>query len=212
MFVWAGDCIVIGPFYGQLGLAHLNKRVAVKTEQIVTTTRQWVEQLVVGLNLCPFARAELVNQRIRFEVTQATSEAQLLAALQSELLLLGQQPAIETTLLIHPQVMISFDDYNQFLNRVDDLLEAEGWQGVYQVASFHPDYQFGGTEADDAENYTNRSPYPMLHLLREASLERAIERFGDTEQIPARNIELLEQMGSQRLAGLLAACFDGHGD
>ena len=182
-----------------------------KTEQIVTTTRQWVEQLVVGLNLCPFARAELVNQRIRFEVTQATSEAELLAALQSELLLLAQQPAIETTLLIHPKVMINFDDYNQFLNQVDDLLDAEGWQGGYQVASFHPDYQFGGTQPDDAENYTNRSPYPMLHLLREASLERAIESFGDTEQIPARNIELLEQMGSQRLAGLLAACFDSSG-
>ncbi|MBL4621557.1 MAG: DUF1415 domain-containing protein [Immundisolibacteraceae bacterium] len=178
------------------------------TEQIVTITQNWVEQLVVGLNLCPFARAELVNQRIRFEVTQATDESGLLVALKAELLLLDQQPGVETSLLIHPQAVTEFGDYNQFLNLVDDLVEAGGWQGVYQVASFHPDYQFGGTEPGDAENYTNRSPYPMLHLLREASLERAIEDFGDTEQIPERNIELLEQIGSQRLAALLAACFD----
>ena len=181
-------------------------------QQIITTTRNWVDNLVVGLNLCPFARAELINQKIRFEVTPATEEAELLEALHAELVLLDQQPDVETTLLIHPQAVTEFGQYNQFLDQVDLLLETGGWLGIYQVASFHPDYQFGGTHPDDAENYTNRSPYPMLHLLREQSLERAIERYGDTDQIPQRNIELLEQMGSQQLAGLLAACFDSHGD
>ena len=181
-------------------------------QQIITTTRNWVDNLVVGLNLCPFARAELINQKIRFEVTPATEEAELLEALHAELVLLDQQPDVETTLLIHPQAVTEFGQYNQFLDQVDALLETGDWMGIYQVASFHPDYQFGGTHPDDAENYTNRSPYPMLHLLREQSLERAIERYGDTDQIPQRNIELLEQMGSQQLAGLLAACFDSHGN
>ena len=181
-------------------------------QQIITTTRNWVDNLVVGLNLCPFARAELINQKIRFEFTPATEEAELLEALHAELVRLDQQPDVETTLLIHPQAVTEFGQYNQFLDQVDLLLETGGWLGIYQVASFHPDYQFGGTHPDDAENYTNRSPYPMLHLLREQSLERAIERYGDTDQIPQRNIELLEQMGSQQLAGLLAACFDSHGN
>ena len=181
-------------------------------QQIITTTRHWVDHLVVGLNLCPFAQAELLNQRVRFEVTSVTDEAGLLETLQAELVLLDQQPGIETTLLIHPRAVTEFGQYNQFLDQVDLLLETGDWLGIYQVASFHPDYQFGGTYPDDAENYTNRSPYPMLHLLREQSLERAIERYGDTDQIPQRNIELLEQMGSQQLAGLLAACFDSHGD
>jgi len=138
-----------------------------ESEAIAFVMRRWVEDLVVGLNLCPFAGRELVRNRVRFVVTEATTEEQLLAALETELALLNNDPAVETTLLIHPDVLQDFFDYNQFLDTADQLLVHTELEGVYQVASFHPDYQFAGTAAYDAENFTNRSPYPMLHILRE---------------------------------------------
>jgi hypothetical protein len=117
-----------------------------------------VETLVVGLNLCPFAKRELVQNRVRFAVTDAVTEEQLLLDLQAELELLNSGEVVETTLLIHPKVLQDFYNYNQFLSHADSLLMEMGLVGVYQIASFHPDYQFGGTEPDDVENYTNRSP------------------------------------------------------
>ena len=155
------------------------------------------------LNLCPFAGRELRQKRIRFVVTSSKTEAELLASLQAELERLDTEPAIETTLLIHPGVLQDFDDYNQFLETADELLSAMGVDGIYQVASFHPDYQFAGTAVDDVENYTNRSPYPLLHLLREESLERSIASYPDTEQIPLRNIELMKRLGIAKLKQLL---------
>jgi len=180
----------------------------VNDENTVRSVRHWVETLVVGLNLCPFAKAELIKDRVRFATTAAATEAQLLAALETELALLDADPAIETTLLIHPEVLQDFHDYNQFLDDADALLVALGLEGVYQIASFHPHYQFGGTEPEDAENHTNRSPYPLLHLLREASLEQAIERFPGVERIPERNIALMNDLGRERLQALLNACLD----
>jgi hypothetical protein len=162
---------------------------------------------VVGLNLCPFAKRELVNDRVRFAVTDSTTEEQLLAALQAELELLNNDANIETTLLIHAYVLQDFYDYNQFLNVADELLLQMNLDGVYQVASFHPHYQFGGTAPDDAENYTNRSPYPMLHLIREESLERAIAGYPDVDQVPERNIALMNRLGQEKLQALLQACF-----
>lgn len=161
---------------------------------------------MVDLNLCPFANQELRKGRVRFITTVAATEAQLLAALHAELTLLDADPSIETTLLIHPEVLQDFQDYNQFLDEADALLVEQGWEGVYQVASFHPHYQFGGTEPNDAENYTNRSPYPLLHLLREASLEQAIARYPGVEQIPAKNIALMNRLGRERLQALLRTC------
>jgi hypothetical protein len=166
---------------------------------------------VVGLNLCPFAKRELVNDRVRFAVTDSTTEEQLLAALQAELELLNNDANIETTLLIHADVLQDFYDYNQFLNVADELLLQMNLDGVYQVASFHPHYQFGGTARDDAENYTNRSPYPMLHLIREESLERAIAGYPDVDQVPERNIALMNRLGQEKLQALLQACFDDVG-
>ena len=165
--------------------------------------------MVVGLNLCPFAKRELVNNRIRFVVTQSIGEEQLLAALQTELSLLNNDESIETTLLIHPDVLQDFFDYNQFLDKADQLLLQMGLEGVYQIASFHPDYQFAGTAVEDAENYTNRSPYPLLHILREASLERTIAAYPDVEQIPVRNIETMNKLGRDKLQALLQGCLDG---
>ncbi|MBV1932653.1 MAG: DUF1415 domain-containing protein [Porticoccaceae bacterium] len=176
-------------------------------KQIIDSVRQWVETMVIGLNLCPFAKDELVNKRIRFTVSEATTEEDLLIDLQTELALLGSNEAIETTLLIHPQVLRGFYDYNQFLNVVDGLLMETGLEGVFQIASFHPDYQFGGTEPGDAENYTNKPPYPILHLLRETSLERAIASYPDAGKIPERNITLMKEMGAEKLKALLQTCF-----
>jgi hypothetical protein len=177
-------------------------------EKKIGPVRHWVETVVVGLNLCPFAKRELVNDRVRFSVSEAETEEQLLADLQAELELLNDDEAVETTLLIHPGVLQDFFDYNQFLNYVDSLLVHMELEGVYQVASFHPDYQFSGTRPDDVENYTNRSPYPMLHLIREDSLERAIAGYPHPERIPERNIELLESLGRDKLQALLKACYD----
>jgi hypothetical protein len=177
-------------------------------EKIIASVRQWLESLVVGLNLCPFAKRELVNNRVRFAVTGASTDEQLLVALQDEFELLKGNESIETTLLIHASVLQDFGDYNQFLNYADGLLVEMKLEGVFQVASFHPHYQFSGTHPDDAENYTNRSPYPLLHLLREASLERAIAEYENVGQIPARNIELMNKLGTEKLQALMKVCFE----
>lgn len=178
-----------------------------ESQSVIDATRRWVDRLVVGENLCPFAKRELVQDRVRFAVSGAQNEMALLEDLGAELERLLTQPELETTLLIHPQVLTEFLDFNDFLGQADELLRRSGLEGVFQLASFHPHYQFAGTDPDDAENYTNRSPYPVLHLLREASLEAAIERYPDTGDIPERNIERMESLGSAQLKALLADCY-----
>ena len=175
-------------------------------ERVVDSVRQWVESFVVELNLCPFVKRELVNNRIRFSATNAETEKHLLEALLSELKILDNDFSIETTLLIHPQVLQDFCNYNQFLSFADNLLVEMNLEGVYQIASFHPDYQFNDTETDNVENYTNRSPYPMLHVLRENSLEKAIADYPDVDQIPTRNIELMNSMGQDKLSAIMQNC------
>lgn len=172
--------------------------------EIVAVVRQWLQSIVIDLNLCPFARRELASNRIRFKPSRASSEQQLLIDLQSELELLDRDQTIETTLLIHPGVLQDFDAYNQFLALSDSLIEQLGLLGTYQLASFHPDYQFENTEVGDVENYTNRSPYPMLHVIREQSLERAIADYPDVAQIPVRNVELMRRMGKEKLAAMMS--------
>ena len=175
-------------------------------EEIIQSVRQWVETFVVGMNLCPFAKRELVKNRVRFVTTAATTAEQLLQVLQTELELLNADPSVETTLLIHPAVLQDFYDFNDFLGFADSLLVDMELEGIYQVASFHPDYQFGGTRSGDAENYTNRAPYPVLHLLREESLERVIADYPDVDDIPERNIELMNSLGQDKLQALLKSC------
>ncbi len=177
--------------------------------EIITATRKWVEDVVVGYNLCPFAKRELVRNRVRFVVSEAETEDELLQALHSELQRLEDEPEIETTLLVHPGVLQDFGPYNEFLDAADGLLAYLEMEGVYQIASFHPDYQFAGTEPDAAENYTNRSPFPMLHLLREASLEAAIDSYPDVDSIPQRNIALMNELGSEKMRDILLSCFGG---
>lgn len=179
--------------------------------EVIEATRRWVEQVVVAFNLCPFAKRELVKDRVRFVVSKARDEATLLDELAHELALLNVDEAVETTLLIHPQVLQDFYHYNDFLEAADELLVDMNLEGVYQVASFHPDYQFGGTDPGDVENYTNRSPYPMLHLLREDSLSEAIDNYPDVDLIPERNIDCMNEQGLEKMQALLTACLKGAG-
>ncbi len=176
-------------------------------EAISTTIRNWLEQLVIAESLCPFARQPLAEGRVRFAVTEVGSEDALLTALAEELKALVAAPEIETTLLIHPAVLSDFHDYNQFLDRADALIRELGFEGTFQVASFHPHYQFAGTEATDPENYSNRTPYPLLHLLRESSIEAAVDAHPDIDAIPGRNVRHLQQIGTATLARRLQACF-----
>ncbi len=161
--------------------------------EIETAVRQWLERVVIGLNLCPFAARPVLGGRVRVFVSAADSELELLTDLQLELARLDETPAseLETTLVVAPRMLADFLDYNDFLDRADELLQSFEWDGTYQVASFHPQYQFEGTEPDDPENLSNRSPYPMLHLLREDSVEAAVEAHPDVDGIPEANIRRL---------------------
>jgi hypothetical protein len=166
-------------------------------DDVIAATRSWLEKDVIGLNLCPFAAAVHDAGQIRYVVSAATTSKQLRADLLEELLLLKEaDPAkIDTTLLIHPDVLTDFLEFNDFLDVADDLLRDLGLVGDIQIASFHPKFQFADTEPDDVTNRTNRSPYPTLHLLREASVERALEDYPDPEEISRRNIEKMRKLG-----------------
>ena len=176
----------------------------VKDDKVTAVTRNWLEKAVIGLNLCPFARAVYAADRIRYVVSDATTIEALLEVLAAELEVLAEadENQTETTLLIHPQVLGDFLDYNDFLEMADMLVEELGLDGILQVASFHPQYQFAETESDDIENCSNRSPYPTLHLLRESSVERAVAAHPDTEQICRDNIKTLRQLGREGWARL----------
>ncbi len=166
-------------------------------DEIIGATRRWLEKSVIGLGLCPFAESVYTSQRVRFRVSAQSSAAALLQDLQAELLYLhGQDPsACETTLLIHPFALNDFIEYNDFLDVCDAAVVDLDLEGELQVASFHPHYQFDGTQPSDIENCTNRSPYPMLHLLREASIERALAGVPDPDEIYQRNIRTLRALG-----------------
>jgi hypothetical protein len=180
---------------------------SIANQNIITATKNWVEKVVVAMNLCPFAKREIVKNRVRYIVSDVTKQDQLLMDLKAELELLKISTDIETTLFIHPNILQDFYDYNDFLELADSLLVDMQLDGIFQIASFHPDYQFGSTEFDDAENYTNRSPYQMLHLIREESLEKAIANYPDPDNIPERNIKLMNELGVDKLKALLDDCF-----
>ncbi|MEY3487099.1 MAG: hypothetical protein RL075_1104 [Pseudomonadota bacterium] len=166
-------------------------------EEVITQTRLWLEKAVIGLNLCPFAKAVYVKNQVRLVVSRARHADDLLEELDRELDLLVATPAeeIDTTLLIHAKLFEDFLDFNDFLEVADGVVEEHGLEGVIQLASFHPRFQFDGTEPDDISNYTNRAPFAMLHLLREASVEKAVEAFPEAEAIFEENIKTLEKLG-----------------
>ncbi len=168
-------------------------------DEIIGATRRWLERSVIGLGLCPFAESVYKGQRVRFCVSRERFAPALLKELRAELLFLKRHdPRVcETTLLIHPWALGDFIEYNDFLEVCDAALAELGLVGEMQIASFHPQYQFAGTQASDIENHTNRSPYPMLHLLREASIERALAGVPDPEEIYRRNVRTLRALGHE---------------
>lgn len=166
---------------------------------VKSAVARWLNDVVVGLNLCPFAGKPAKENRVRFFVSRAVDDENLLQDLEQEMKLLDVKAAadIETTLVIIPDHLNDFFDYNQFLNWAEKLIKRHHWSGVYQIASFHPDYCFAGANPDDAENLTNRSPYPILHIIREESLEKALEFYEGVEQVPENNKKRVESLTLQ---------------
>ncbi|KTD52291.1 hypothetical protein Lqui_1135 [Legionella quinlivanii] len=162
---------------------------------IVENTKRWIETFIIPLNLCPFAKREMKKQTVRFQIVEVDNMAEALQCLLDELHLLETKQMIETSFLIFPQQFEDFFHYLELLERGELLIQQEELEGIFQLASFHPDYYFSDTSSDDVTNFTNRSPYPMLHILREESLEKAIDGYGDTESIPVNNIRLLRKLG-----------------
>jgi hypothetical protein len=175
----------------------MNNSPSPTASDAIAATRKWLERAVIGLNLCPFAKAVQVKKQVRFVLSEATDSDALLADLERELHYLAEvSPAeTDTTLLIHPYVLGDFDDFTDFLDLVEVVVRTQGLTGTLQVANFHPDYCFSDADPGDLGNYTNRSPYPTLHLIREASLDRAVAAFPQAATIYQRNIETLERIG-----------------
>jgi hypothetical protein len=176
-------------------------------DPVVSATRHWIEKAVIGLNLCPFARAVYAKNQVRIVVSQARHLDAFLDDLDRELDLLVNTPAeeIDTTLLVHPTLFPDFEVFNDFLNVVDDVVAEHELEGVIQVAPFHPLFQFDGTQPDDVTNATNRAPFPTLHLLREDSVERAVDTAGgDADAIVERNLQTLRELGADGWRALMA--------
>ncbi len=170
--------------------------------QVENRVDLWIKEFVVGLGLCPFAKHVLDSESIRYKVSTARSDLELLVDFESELMLLQQNQELATTLLIIPRFLEDFDDYLELIDIAQHLLEDSQLIGVFQLASFHPHYQFAHTAPDASENYSNRSPYPIIHILRETQVKSAIEAFGDTSTIPAKNISALQKIDVETLLNL----------
>ncbi|KXI28700.1 DUF1415 domain-containing protein [Paraglaciecola hydrolytica] len=181
------------------------QQVQNESEQLVISrVKSWLEKVVIGLNFCPFAKKEFERQTIRYCLDSNKQQADSLSYLIDELALLDGDPNIETTLIIYPQNYQQFDDYLDWLSLASSLVESGGYRGIYQLASFHPDYCFDGEDVNDPANYTNRSPYPIIHILREASLSRVLNHYPDPESIPERNMAKARQLGVVALRKLMA--------
>lgn len=172
---------------------------AVNHDDVVSQTKLWLEKAVIGLNLCPFAKGVHIKDQIRYFVSDASTPEELIKDLVAELEVLAEAnpEKIDTTLLMHPNVMQDFLDFNDFLEAADATLEELDLDGILQIASFHPQYQFEDTDGDDIDNFTNRAPFPTLHLLREDSIDKAVEAFPEAEQIYEKNMETLRALGHE---------------
>ncbi|MGZ5219425.1 MAG: DUF1415 domain-containing protein [Chitinophagaceae bacterium] len=176
------------------------------TASIIAQTKKWITQVVIGCNFCPFASREVKQNTVHYRVEPASELSECLESFLQECIRLDNEEAIETTLVIFPNAFQSFDDYLDLVRQAEKLILKKGYEGIYQVASFHPLYRFAGSPDDDAANYTNRSIYPMLHLLREKSIEQALQRYPDPEQIPVRNIQFAREKGTVYMKMLRDAC------
>lgn len=174
---------------------------------IIKHTKHWLSSFIIDYNICPFAKREYEKSSIHYAVIESTDIALCLELLIKECERLDSETTIATTLLIFPKILTDFDDYLDFLSLADSLLIDQQYEGTYQLASFHPDYCFDGENIEDPANYTNRSPYPMLHLIREVSLEKALDTYPNPEKIPDRNIILTRELGLKKLQSLLQNCY-----
>ena len=173
---------------------------------VIAQTKKWLSTIVIGHGLCPFAKSEFDNDRIHYAVIDEQNLEGQMAVLLAECTALDKDESRETSLLIFPSAFVDFEDYLDGLALANDLLKDQGYEGIYQLASFHPHYLFEGAAEDDAANYTNRSPYPIFHILREANLEAALKSYPNPEQIPPRNIELTRRLGLEVMRASLASC------
>lgn len=178
----------------------------ISSEQVIAQTKKWILDVVIGCNLCPFAAREFKRSTIHYQIESSSRPESCLRAFLLECQRLDENPAIETTLLIFPGACQQFDDYLDLVAMAEELLETEGYEGVYQVASFHPDYCFADAAAEDPANYTNRSVYPMLHLLREERLENALANWPDPESIAERNVAFTRKKGLAYMKMLRDSC------
>lgn len=176
------------------------------TQAIATEMENWVERVIMKYNICPFARQEVMSDTIRYQVIENKKLDHVLTALIDECQFLDAHPELETTLFILPQGFEGFYLYLDLVDIANDLLIEQGYEGVYQLASFHPDYCFDDEPLDSAANYTNRAPYPTLHIIREESMEKALAQYNDPESIPERNIAFAERKGSEFFVKLLQSC------
>ncbi|MGS2721887.1 DUF1415 domain-containing protein [Paraglaciecola aestuariivivens] len=172
-------------------------------EQVEAQVQKWIKQVIIGLNFCPFAKKEIERQTVRYKVVEECQESAALDLLLNELSLLDKQAEIETTLVIFSHGFSHFEQYLDLLAQAEALLNQGGYAGIYQLASFHPDYVFADAEAEDPANYTNRSPFPILHILREASLDKVLSRYPDPQSIPENNIQKARALGSDYLKSLI---------
>ncbi|MGK0375112.1 MAG: hypothetical protein ACJA2E_001588 [Arenicella sp.] len=177
------------------------------SKDVEKQVENWLTSIVINLNLCPFAQREYRKKSIRFKTSFAETEQDIIADLIVELSLLNKQQELETSLLILPSGLAEFEYFNDFIGIAESLLDEMNLDGVLQIASFHPQYRFAGTTPDDAENFTNRAPYPMLHILRESSLDWAVDNHPDSNQIPLDNIALMNKLGAEHMRKMLAQCF-----
>ena len=169
----------------------------------VKQTIQWIQDFVIQLNLCPFAKYEMDNDLARMTASQAQTLEQAMIDFMTEIKCLDDHTDIDTTLLIFPNCLHDFFDYLDFVDRAESKLAAANYEGIYQLATFHPNYCFEGVEASDPSHYTNRSPYPMVHILREEQLEKAIDYYGDTSTIPENNITCLQTLGIAQIEQMM---------
>jgi hypothetical protein len=176
-------------------------------QQIIAATQAWLKTFVIAYTICPFARREHEKDSIRYQVVSSTSIEHSLEAVMDECVHLDSEPATETTLLIFNEAFADFEDFLDLLAIAEELMIDQGYEGIYQLASFHPDYRFAQMPANDPSNYTNRSPFPMLHLIREESIEKAVASHPDPDGIPERNIALARELGLEKLRAILNACY-----
>jgi uncharacterized protein len=178
----------------------------ISSQQIITQTQNWINTVVIGCNFCPFAAKVVNNKAVNYKVEESSIDAECLAAFLKEIIFLDNNPKAETSFLIFALAFKKFDDYLVFVSKAESLLKKKKYKGIYQIASFHPNYLFANSTYNDAENYTNRSIYPMLHLLRESSIDKAVEFYKNVHSIPANNIAFAKQKGLVYMKMLRDSC------